>query len=205
MTSSLGAPERRLLDRAASVEAASGVAHLVASELGWDGQEVARQVEAYRSSVAHEVASGDESVRAVDAASGPDVTTPTAPIGFGGPAAAVRPRLGGTTALDGAVLDALREACPDTVTDAAARAEASRDWWPLAMHWALADQVGGLAGAVCRPAGASEVAALLPVCHAARPRGHRGRRPQRRLRRQRAPLRWRAARPDRHGRRREHR
>ena len=33
-------------------------------------------------------------------------------------------------------------ACPDTMTDPAARAEASRDWWPLAMHWALDGQVG---------------------------------------------------------------
>jgi alkyldihydroxyacetonephosphate synthase len=45
--------------------------------------------------------------------------------------------------------------------------EASRDWWPLAMTWAGAGQVGGVAGVVARPGTPDEVAAVLAVCHEA--------------------------------------
>ena len=71
----------------------------------------------------------------------------------------------------------------------AERAEASRDWWPLAMTWALDGQVAGRgrrrrAG----PTTADEVAAVLRRL----PRGprarHRRGRPQRGLRRRRCPL-----------------
>ncbi len=57
--------------------------------------------------------------------------------------------------LDGAVAvpaDAGPPAAVSAVTvDASERAEASRDWYSIAMVWALDDQVGGLAPAVCRP------------------------------------------------------
>jgi glycerol-3-phosphate dehydrogenase len=46
----------RLMDREASVRAADHVAELIAPELGWDAAERARQVEAYRASVRHELA-----------------------------------------------------------------------------------------------------------------------------------------------------
>ncbi|HEX6786014.1 MAG TPA: hypothetical protein VF076_02370, partial [Acidimicrobiales bacterium] len=94
------------------------------------------------------------------------MTVPTPPIGFSGAPAAVEGRLNDGPPVDEAAVAALRAACPDTVTDPALRAEASRDWWPLAMHWAIAGQVGGLADVVCRPADAGEVAAVLRVCHA---------------------------------------
>jgi alkyldihydroxyacetonephosphate synthase len=93
------------------------------------------------------------------------VTQPTPPIGFTGAPAAVEGRLSTPVALDDDLLAALRAACPDTITDPALLAEASRDWWPLAMHWALAGQVAGLADVLCRPADATEVAAVLRVCH----------------------------------------
>lgn len=48
----------RLLDRDATVVAADSVAHLIATELGWDDAEVDRQVAAYRASVASERAAG---------------------------------------------------------------------------------------------------------------------------------------------------
>ena len=60
----------RLLDRAASGEAAPLVGRLLAPELGWDDEETARQVAAYRRSIAHEAISGDEPERAMDAAFG---------------------------------------------------------------------------------------------------------------------------------------
>ena len=62
------------------------------------------------------------------------------------------------------VLHALAATCP-TDTTASERAEASRDWWPLTMHWALAGEVPQMAGAVCSPRSTDEVAALLRVCH----------------------------------------
>jgi alkyldihydroxyacetonephosphate synthase len=43
--------------------------------------------------------------------------------------------------------------------------EASRDWWPLAMIWALEDQVTARAAAVVRPHSAAEVAAVLRLCN----------------------------------------
>jgi glycerol-3-phosphate dehydrogenase len=60
----------RLLDRAATGEAAAAVARLLAPELGWDDDETARQAAVYRRSIAHEAISGDEPERALDAAFG---------------------------------------------------------------------------------------------------------------------------------------
>jgi alkyldihydroxyacetonephosphate synthase len=63
------------------------------------------------------------------------------------------------------VVTALRSACADVEsTDAAALAEAGRDWWPLAMQWALEGQVPGLPSVIVRPTTAAEVAAVLRVC-----------------------------------------
>jgi alkyldihydroxyacetonephosphate synthase len=47
-------------------------------------------------------------------------------------------------------------------------AEASRDWWPLALHWALAGQVPQLADVVVRPTSTAEVVRVLQVCNNAR-------------------------------------
>jgi alkyldihydroxyacetonephosphate synthase len=65
------------------------------------------------------------------------------------------------------VVERLRGVCATVTTDAAERVEASRDWWPLAMTWALENEVGGLAGVVAAPATPEEVAAVLTVCHEA--------------------------------------
>jgi len=53
------------------------------------------------------------------------------------------------------------------VTDAnvEATADASRDWWPLAMHWALAGQVPQRAAVIARPTTTAEVAAVLALCN----------------------------------------
>src|SRR4029453_19288477 len=55
----------------------------------------------------------------------------------------------------------------EVTVEPAAVAEASRDWWPLAMAWATEGQVAGLAAAVARPTGADQVAAVLALCHEA--------------------------------------
>jgi alkyldihydroxyacetonephosphate synthase len=52
--------------------------------------------------------------------------------------------------------------------DPGERAEASRDWWPLAMIWATEGKVGQVAGAVVRPTSTDEVAAVLSLCNDAR-------------------------------------
>jgi len=55
--------------------------------------------------------------------------------------------------------------CASVTVDTAECSEASRDWWPLAMTWALEGQVPGLAAAVARPANHDEVAAVLRICN----------------------------------------
>jgi alkyldihydroxyacetonephosphate synthase len=51
--------------------------------------------------------------------------------------------------------------------DDAALTEAGRDWWPMALHWALAGQVPALPALVARPRSTEEVAAILRICDAA--------------------------------------
>ena len=86
----------------------------------------------------------------------------------------------------------------DVSTAPAEIGEASRDWWPLAMIWALDDQVDARAASVIvRPHSAAEVAAVLRAVQRSARSGHRRRGPQRRVRRERAGVRRRAARPHR--------
>jgi alkyldihydroxyacetonephosphate synthase len=92
---------------------------------------------------------------------------PTPPIAFG--AGDVADHLSAKRVdVDGA----LREQLANTgavVTDAAATvAEASRDWWPLAMIWALDAQVGSRAAVVVQPATVEQVQAVLRLCNDAR-------------------------------------
>ena len=90
---------------------------------------------------------------------------PTAPIDLeGGPAAARARTSTPTVDLPDDLVERLAAACDDVVVDEGVRAEASRDWWPLAMCWALDGQVGGLADVVVRPAWPAEVAEVLAVC-----------------------------------------
>ena len=44
-------------------------------------------------------------------------------------------------------------------------AELSRDWWPLALHWALEGEVGALAAVVVHPTSTEEVSQVMSVCH----------------------------------------
>jgi alkyldihydroxyacetonephosphate synthase len=89
----------------------------------------------------------------------------TPPIEFGGDPAVAESVLTGefraVTAEEAAELSAL---CP---TDLAPelRAEHSRDWWPLAMRWSLANRLPRRAEAVCTPRDTAEVSALLAWCN----------------------------------------
>ncbi|MBU6330686.1 MAG: FAD-binding oxidoreductase, partial [Acidobacteria bacterium] len=93
---------------------------------------------------------------------------PTPPIAFAG-AAAVTSRLSATPVVpEDALLERLRSTGAEVRLDIAERAEASRDWWPLAMGWAGTDQVAALAAAVVAPTEVEQVAEVLRLCHEAR-------------------------------------
>lgn len=91
---------------------------------------------------------------------------PIPPIALeGGPTAATGRLDAPRVEVADATLSRLRDACAEVVDDPAATAEAGRDWWPLAMIWALDGQVPARAHVVARPRSAAEVAAVLRVCH----------------------------------------
>lgn len=93
---------------------------------------------------------------------------PTPPIALAGGASGVTDRLGGARVdVDDAFVARLGSVCP-TDTDGDALGEAGRDWWPLAMTWALSGQVGGRAGVIARPTTSGQVAEVLRVCNDAR-------------------------------------
>ena len=92
------------------------------------------------------------------------MTEPTAPIELTGTASRLTSASHQPTA---ALLDHLSGICP-TITSDAETAEASRDWWPLAMHWSLAGSVPQRAGAVCRPTTAEQIGEILAACTVAR-------------------------------------
>ncbi|KAA0232509.1 MAG: FAD-binding oxidoreductase [Actinobacteria bacterium] len=91
--------------------------------------------------------------------------SPTSPIELAASTGSVRLHFGEPTALDGSLLRRLEGACSTVSTEAGEVVEASRDWWPLAMCWALEGEVAGLAGAVARPATVEEVTAVLSICN----------------------------------------
>ncbi|MSV48195.1 MAG: FAD-binding protein, partial [Actinobacteria bacterium] len=95
---------------------------------------------------------------------GPGVPTPPIPLA-GSAAHATSKRRGSRVGITEAVLRDLRSSCPDVTEDPEVIGESSRDWWPLAMTWALHGQVGSRAAAVARPTSAQEVAELLAVCN----------------------------------------
>ena len=66
--------------------------------------------------------------------------------------------------------EALRalESISEIITQGPGVAEASRDWWPLALHWALAGEVPQLADVVVRPTSTDEVVRVVQVCNNAR-------------------------------------
>jgi alkyldihydroxyacetonephosphate synthase len=93
----------------------------------------------------------------------PPPTAPTPPIELTGTASHLH---SARVEVAPDVLARLGEVC-ETTTDHAQVAEASRDWWPLAMHWALAGKVPMAAAAVCRPTSTGEVADVLAIADTA--------------------------------------
>lgn len=97
----------------------------------------------------------------------PGPGSPTAPIALAGDAAAATARIGGAVDLPAGFVERLGDVCAEVTTDPATTAEASRDWWPLAMIWATGNQVPARAGVVARPSSTEEVAAVVAACHEA--------------------------------------
>ncbi|MFI5044038.1 MAG: FAD-binding oxidoreductase [Acidimicrobiales bacterium] len=104
--------------------------------------------------------------RAGDIEPGPGV--PTIPIPFkGGPAAAKPHPTRGRVGVTGTVLDRLRSICEVSI-DEDEVGDASRDWWPLGMAWALEGELAGRARAVVKPTEATQVGEVLHVCDIAK-------------------------------------
>jgi alkyldihydroxyacetonephosphate synthase len=70
--------------------------------------------------------------------------------------------------VDDSTVDRLRGVCAQVTLDDGARAEAGRDWWPLAIRWATGGAVPARPAVVVSPTDAGQVAAVLAVCHDAR-------------------------------------
>ncbi|MEI7548341.1 MAG: FAD-binding oxidoreductase [Actinomycetota bacterium] len=90
------------------------------------------------------------------------MTRPTTPIELNGTAS----RFAGAVVIPDGFLARLAAECA-TLTDERSTAEASRDWWPLSLHWGLAGQVAQRAAAVARPNSTEQVAAILRLCNRA--------------------------------------
>lgn len=90
---------------------------------------------------------------------------PTAPIAFSGSGAVTARFASSMIAIDDATFERLRSTGSTVTREATEVAEASRDWWPLAMTWAGADQVAALAAAIVAPTTPEQVADVLRICN----------------------------------------
>ena len=78
-------------------------------------------------------------------------------------------RIGGErVGVDHALRQRLADCCAEVTDDDGARAEAGRDWWPLAIGWAAQGQVPARPALVARPADTDQVASVLAACNEAR-------------------------------------
>ena len=95
--------------------------------------------------------------------------TPTPPIAIEADPSIVTSHLSATRVeISPSHLEALIATGAEVTTADGELVEASRDWWPLAMIWALDGEVAALACVVVRPSDAHQVAAVLKVCNDAR-------------------------------------
>src|SRR4051812_41970493 len=93
------------------------------------------------------------------------MSEPTPPITIeGGP---VRKDLAAQADAPSGFAERIASACA-VVEDVASLAESGRDWWPLAMQWALKGQVPGLPSLIARPSSTAEVSDVLRLCNEAR-------------------------------------
>ena len=94
------------------------------------------------------------------------MTAPTPVTPIDAASADVEDRLdAGTVEVPPALLDRIASSGADVVTDDEARAEAGRDWWPLAIGWAAEGAVPQRPAAVVRPTSTAQVSAVLAACN----------------------------------------
>jgi alkyldihydroxyacetonephosphate synthase len=95
--------------------------------------------------------------------------SPTPPISLDVPLDQVRARFqNAAAAVDDELVTRLKDVCQHVDTDAEQLIEAGRDWWPLAMTWALAGEVPARPAVSARPGSPAEVAAVLLACNESR-------------------------------------
>ena len=175
----------RLLARDASADAAADIAALMAAELDWDDAEqrtAGRALPCARAGgtgsrrIADHCARRTAATPVVGADSRGDPVAmatnrgaPTPPIAFPGGAAAATARLSAAPVeVDDALATRLERTGAEVSRVDAIVNEASRDWWPLAMIWALDDHVAARASAVVRPSAVEQVGEILRACNDAR-------------------------------------
>lgn len=61
-------------------------------------------------------------------------------------------------------LASLRAVCSQVATDQQLLSQASRDWWPISIAWALRGEVPSTPGVLAVPTSAAEVSAILACC-----------------------------------------
>jgi alkyldihydroxyacetonephosphate synthase len=94
------------------------------------------------------------------------LTVPTPVTAIDAEPRAVRDRLSGTVVdVPDGLLRRLAESGAELLTDDASRAEAGRDWWPLAIGWAAEGAVPQRPGVVVRPRTTAHVSTVLAACH----------------------------------------
>ena len=91
-------------------------------------------------------------------------TRPSSPIEFSELIENVTDRIGtSATPLPSDFLSSLEKICPSS-TSTADLVEHARDWWPLAMHWALNAKTTRRPGVVCRPTSTMQVSEIVKLC-----------------------------------------
>jgi len=103
----------------------------------------------------------------VGAPGNPSAPTPVTPVDAA-PEKVGERFTGPRVPVDDALVDRLRDVCAEVTVDPAVRMEAGRDWWPLAIRWAMDGEVPALPAVVARPSDGAQVASVLAVCHDAR-------------------------------------
>jgi alkyldihydroxyacetonephosphate synthase len=94
--------------------------------------------------------------------------TPTPVTAIDAEPSMVADHLGGRrVAVDDALLERLSGVCAEVSDLDEDRVEAGRDWWPLAIAWAVAGEVPARPAVVARPTDTEQVAAVLALCHQA--------------------------------------
>ncbi|MEZ5380848.1 MAG: FAD-binding oxidoreductase [Microthrixaceae bacterium] len=89
---------------------------------------------------------------------------PVPGIALAGDPASARSRFGRERPLPDGFVERLAGTGVEVDVSPAARAETSRDWWPIGLVWATEGQVPAMAGAVARPVDGDGVVAVVREC-----------------------------------------